>query len=94
MNFTYETDIPTEDGEGTETVSLVFKDITKLPMGIVRRYRNDPNDIMWATFEWGLSPEQLEAFDRVPLEQLQTISKAWNESPLAEKAGETTKTDK
>jgi len=84
MSFKYTVQIPNEDGEGVEDVELVFKDIKDLPVGIIRRHRRDVEAQMWATFEWGLSPEHLELFDRMPASGFRDVLKAWQESEDAE----------
>jgi hypothetical protein len=79
MPFEYKAELPLEDG-GTEPVVLVFKDIALLPIGVARKHRGSGEDQMWAMFEWGLSDEQLELFDRIPQPQLPQIIAAWREA--------------
>lgn len=77
--FQYKTEIPCEDGT-TENVVLTFKDIALLPIGVARSNRSNAEEHMWATFEWGLSDEDLDVFDRIPQPQLPEIYRAWRES--------------
>jgi hypothetical protein len=77
--FEYKAEIPADDGT-VEDVTLVFKDIALLPIGVARKHRGSGEDQMWAMFEWGLTPEQLELFDRIPQPQLPKIIAAWRES--------------
>lgn len=78
MSFEYITEVPTEDGEGTEEVILTFtKRTTNIPSGIFRRNRNSELAATFAVFEWGLSADQLEILDRIPLSEVDTIFEAW-----------------
>ena len=79
-NFEYEVEVPTTDGKGTETVTLSLRPIAELPMGIVRKNRHDLEGLAWATYEWGLSKEQLKVFDRIPADQFFVIMNAWRAS--------------
>lgn len=79
MSFTYETDVPEDDGT-TKRVKFVLKPITQVPVGVLRRNRNNQEAQMWATFEWGVSESQLELFDRLPAGEIETILEAWQES--------------
>jgi hypothetical protein len=77
--FEYKAEIPNTDGT-VEDVTLTFNDIALLPIGVARANRSNAEDQMWATFEWGLSADDLEVFDRIPQPQLPEIYKAWRES--------------
>lgn len=80
MTFHYKVEVPTVDGKATEMVVLEFKDIDQLPIGIMRKFRNDNEAQMWETFEWGLSPEHLELFDRLPAVEIEKIMEEWSTS--------------
>jgi len=77
--FEYKAEIPAADGT-VEDVTLTFKDIALIPIGIARANKHNAEDHMWATFEWGLSAEDLAVFDRIPQPQLPEIYRAWRES--------------
>ena len=77
--FEYKTEIPAGDGT-VEDVVLHFNDIALLPIGVARSNRDNAENQMWATFEWGLSEDDLEIFDRIPQPQLPDIYKAWRDS--------------
>lgn len=70
--FTYEV-----TGDDGQTHTLTFKSLTKLPAGILRRHRHQPEEQLWAPFEWALSPEDLEILDEVPSDELPKILEAW-----------------
>lgn len=78
--FEYKAEIPSADGQTTEKVVLSFQPINLLPIGILRKYRDSMTEQMWRMFEWGLSADQLELFDRVPTTQLREIREAWENS--------------
>lgn len=84
MTFTYDVEIPTEDGKDTEEVTFTLKDVTDIPVGILRRNRRNQEALTWATFEWGLDPEQLDDFDRLTAKQVVDFWQAWQESGLDE----------
>ncbi|CQD07283.1 hypothetical protein BN970_01372 [Mycolicibacterium conceptionense] len=80
MSFEYIAEVPTEDGEGTDEVILTFnKRATNIPSGIIRRNRDDQVAAMFAIFEWGLSADQLETLDLVPMSEMDKILIAWQE---------------
>jgi hypothetical protein len=92
MAFEYEVDVPNEDGDGTTKHTLVFKPITQVPIGVMRRNRHDYEAQLWASFEWGLGAEQMELFDRLSFEEFLPILAAWRahddepvEKPAAKK---------
>lgn len=67
---------------GVKKKALRFKNLTEVPIGLVRRTRNDTTEQMWAVFEWAFAPEDLELFDSLPaakvleiLAQMQEASK-------------------
>jgi hypothetical protein len=77
-NFKYTTEIPEEDGDGVEEVTLVFdKHPDKMPLGIVRRHRGDQLALTIALVEWGISEGQLDLLDRVPISEMDPIVLAW-----------------
>jgi hypothetical protein len=78
--FDYKAEVPAVDGTGTEMVTLEFRPVEQLPIGILRRNRYDQESQMWAMFEWGLSADQLAVFDRLPAVQLQKILADWQAS--------------
>ncbi|CKH13898.1 hypothetical protein PXH78_26965 [Mycolicibacterium smegmatis] len=78
--FEYTVEVPSEDGDSVSEVTFQFKPIKMLPVGILRKHRRDVEGQMWATFEWGLSPEQLELFDRLPASKFREILNAWQAS--------------
>lgn len=80
MSFEYETEVPDADGTGTEKVTFTFKPISKVPVGVLRRNRRDPEAQMWDTFEWGLPGDQLELFDRLPAAEIERILEEWQAS--------------
>ena len=59
-------DLPALDGEGVERVTLLLKPMALLPAGVVRKHRHDDTELFWAMFEWGVSAEQMDLFDRIP----------------------------
>lgn len=77
--FTYEVDLNTDDG-GTEKVTFTIKNVTDIPVGVLRRHRGNQEAQMWATFEWGLSQDQMDNFDRLTADQAVEILNAWQES--------------
>jgi hypothetical protein len=78
--FEYKAEIPNEDGT-VENVVLSFKNMALIPNGVARKYRDTSDENrMWVQFEWGLSEEQLELFDRIPQPQLPSIIAAWREA--------------
>lgn len=78
--FKYTAEVPTEDGKGVEKTTFTFRPISKVPVAVLRRNRNNPEEQMWATFEWGLTAEQMDAFDRLPAGLIEEILEAWQES--------------
>ena len=81
MSFEYTVeDVTTEDGEGSESVTFVLKDVGKVPVGVLRRNRRNQEAAIFATFEWGLDEDQLDAFDRLDATQLAEMLQAWQES--------------
>lgn len=69
--LTIDVEIPTDDG-GVETKTLHFKPLTVVPLGIVRKTRNNQQEQMFAIFEWAISPEDLdEVLDKLPADKLQ-----------------------
>ena len=88
-NYEHEVEVPTEDGKGTEKVTLSLKPILELPVGILRRTRNNWEAQIFATFEWGLSEEQLAVFDRMPVPLMHEVLTAWQASPAEGKNGST-----
>lgn len=73
-------DVPTADGEGTESVTFVLKDISKIPMGILRKNRRNDFQATMATIEWGVDPEQLDQIDRLDSIQFYKMIEAWQNS--------------
>lgn len=78
-NFTYDVDLETEDG-GTEPVTFSIRPVGDIPVGVLRRHRNNQEAQMWATFEWGLSEDQLDNFDRLTADQVVEMLEAWQAS--------------
>jgi hypothetical protein len=74
--FEYKAEVPTEDG-GTEQVVLHLKPIALVPIGVLRKNRRNLQLQMWDMFEWGLSDDELDVFDRIPSSQLEKIVDAW-----------------
>lgn len=65
-----------------ETKALRFRNLTGVPIGIVRRTRGNNTEQMWVVFEWAFAPEDLAVFDEMPsakvlviLAQMQEASK-------------------
>lgn len=77
--FEYKAEVLAEDGT-TEMVTLTLKPFDRLPIGVMRRNRHDAEAQMWATFEWGLTEDQLPVFDRLPAMEVEKILEAWQES--------------
>lgn len=63
--LTLEVEIPTAKG-GVAKKSLSFKSLSEVPMGLIRRTRNNHNEQMWAVFEWAFSAADLAVLDQVP----------------------------
>jgi hypothetical protein len=80
VSFEYCTDVPTEDGEGTEEVVFHLKDAGDVPVGILRRNRRNQDGLMWDTFEWAMPADEIEAFDRMSVSQVVEMFQAWQES--------------
>lgn len=78
--FEYSTEVPNEDGDGTEKVTFTFKPISQVPVGVLRRNRRDPEAQMWDTFEWGMPADQLKLFDRLPATEIERILEEWQAS--------------
>lgn len=60
------------DGE-TVTHTLYFKPLTLVPMGILRKTRNDQSEQMWQVLEWALPPESLAICDDLPTKELEDV---------------------
>lgn len=82
--FTYEVELPAEDGKGTDKVAFTLKPVGDVPVGILRRNRRNQEAQMWATFEWGLPAEQMDNFDRLTATQVVEMLNAWQQSSEAE----------
>ncbi len=63
-----------------ETVELTFKPFDQIPTGLVRKNRKDPEAAAWDMIEWGLSEDDLAAFDKLPIVDVEDILDAWQES--------------
>jgi hypothetical protein len=73
-------DLPALDGDGIEPVTLLLKPITQVPVGVLRRHRHDREQQMWDIFDWGVSADQMDLFDRVPADQIEGIMERWHEA--------------
>lgn len=63
-----------------ETVELTFKPFDQIPTGLVRKNRKNPEEAAWGMIEWGLSEDDLAAFDKLPIVDVEDILDAWQES--------------
>jgi len=76
--FEYTTEVEAEDGKGTEKVTLRLKPFNRMPLGVLRRNRKDPEGQMWDSLEWGLSEDQHEILDRIPASEIEELMEAWS----------------
>lgn len=70
MSELLEATVELDDGE---TVSIKFTSLNLLPIGLLRRTRNDEQEQVWATLEWALDPESLTLLDELPATQLMAV---------------------
>lgn len=68
--------VHTETVDGVE-YKFTLKPFAQIPRGLLRKYRKDPEEGGWQLFEWAMSEEDLEAFDKGPLADTETIIEAW-----------------
>jgi hypothetical protein len=80
-------ELPALDGDGVEAVVLLLQPITKVPVGVLRRHRHDREQQMWDIFDWGVSPDQMDLFERVPSDQIEGIMAGWQEAGDGVEAG-------
>jgi hypothetical protein len=73
-------DIEVPNGEVADTKTIYFKPLNVVPMGIIRKTRKDPNEQMWAVFEWAMAEDDLALFDEMPLKELQDIQERMAEA--------------
>jgi hypothetical protein len=66
-------DVEVPHGDSVECKTIYFRPLNVVPMGIIRKTRKDPNEQMWAVFEWAMAEDDLALFDEMPLKELQDI---------------------
>lgn len=72
------------EADGTEK-ALKVKSFGRVPAGLLRKHRHDPEEGMWQIIEWGVESEKdLAVFDEMPMDQVEDFFQAW------QKAGEVT----
>ena len=67
-----------------ETKTLTFRPLTVVPLGILRRTRRDPQEQMWAIFEWALDPDDLDILDQVASDKLDETLMAMQKASVAD----------
>ncbi|QDF19745.1 tail assembly chaperone [Mycobacterium phage LilSpotty] len=70
MSELLETKVDLGDGE---TVTIKFKSLNLLPLGLLRTTRDDEQEQVWRTLEWAVAPECLPMVDELPASKLMTI---------------------
>lgn len=68
---------------GGKTKSVKFTSFTLMPLGILRANRDNEQALIWAGFEWALSPADLAILDEVPSSRLY---ETWNKMQAASRA--------
>ena len=70
----------TDDKDVEQTATLTFKPFAVVPLGLIRKNRKNPEEGMWAIFEWALSEDDLAVFDYLPISDVEEIFTAWQEA--------------
>lgn len=79
-NVTLATD--EESGEIVENIeyevkTFVLKSFSLMPGKVSKRHRGDAEGQMWAAFEWGLTADQFDLLDGVPIAELEKMLRGW-----------------
>jgi hypothetical protein len=78
-----EIELPTANG-GTESRILRFKSWNEIPIGILRRHRNDFTAQLYAALEWSLPASELAVFDELPASKLLEVRAKMQEASNAD----------
>lgn len=68
---------------GGKTKTINFTTFTLMPLGIIRKNRDNEQSMMWAGFEWALSAADLAILDEIPSSRLY---ETWNKMQAASRA--------
>lgn len=68
---------------GGKTKTINFTSFTLMPMGIIRKNRDNEQSMMWDGFEWSLSAADLAVLDEVPSSRLYEV---WNKMQAVSRA--------
>ncbi|AYQ99954.1 tail assembly chaperone [Mycobacterium phage Nebkiss] len=77
--FVYKFELEDENGAKVEH-TIALKPFDQLPNGVLRKNRDNPEAGVWAMFEWGLSPNDLELFDQAPASLTADLLEAWQKA--------------
>lgn len=63
-----------------QTATLTFKPFSVVPLGLIRKNRKNPEEGMWAIFEWALTDDDLAVFDYLPISDVEEVFITWQEA--------------